>query len=181
MLLNTSSLLLVCLAGVLGWYLSQHSPSSRHHHRQSSPSPPPPLTFSLWGQIFGYLCAALYLGSRIPQLLLNAKRKSTEGVSMLFFMFACVGNLTYVLSILAYAPSCATRSGGRGRVKGARCEDGEAERLYARYILVNASWLLGSLGTLALDGAIFVQFFLYREGGKVEDLAVVDEEEDERE
>ena len=91
---------------------------------------------------------------------------------MLFFMFACVGNLTYVLSILAYAPVC---GGGAKRLE---CEHGEVRRLYLRYILVNASWLLGSFGTLALDGAIFVQFFLYREEGKGRDLAAVVEEDD---
>ena len=39
--------------------------------------------------------------------------------------------------------------------------------MYARYIGVNASWIVGSAGTLALDMTIFVQFFLYKkqEGG----------------
>ncbi len=76
---------------------------------------------------------------------------------MLFFLFACIGNLTYVLSIFAYEPKCV---GG--------CTKGEAGRLYGRYILVNASWLAGSLGTLFLDFAIFIQFFLYR--SKTEDI-----------
>lgn len=39
---------------------------------------------------------------------------------------------------------------------------------YWRYIAVNFSWLLGSLGTLLLDGIIFGQFFWYEnvEGGE---------------
>lgn len=74
---------------------------------------------------------------------------------MLFFLFACVGNLTYVLSIFAYEPRCHGRHG--------RCENGEGKRIYARYIFVNASWIAGSLGTLILDMIIFAQFFIYRE------------------
>ena len=33
--------------------------------------------------------------------------------------------------------------------------------VFGRYILVNLSWLIGSAGTLGLDFAVFVQFFLY--------------------
>jgi hypothetical protein len=72
---------------------------------------------------------------------------------MLFFLFACIGNLTYVLSILAYKPIC--------RVPG-HCKTGEAKGIYGKYIAVNLSWLLGSFGTLMLDGFVFVQYFMYR-------------------
>jgi hypothetical protein len=154
-LFNLFAILVVCATGIFGWWISNQSQGGRHDdpenqsHRSNEE-----LSFSLWGQIFGYLCAVLYLGSRIPQILLNFRRKSTDGVSMLFFLFACVGNLTYVLSIFAYEAHC---NGPHNE-----CEDGEAGRIYGRYILVNASWLAGSLGTLLLDLGIFVQFFLYR-------------------
>ena len=154
---NLFAILMVCAAGVLGWWISNGSQNGqhKHKHRAQHPSGDDVLEFSLWGQIFGYFCAVLYLGSRIPQILLNFRRKSTEGVSMLFFLFACIGNLAYVLSIFAYEAHCQGKKG--------RCADGEAGRLYGRYILVNASWLAGSLGTLFLDMGIFVQFFVYRE------------------
>jgi hypothetical protein len=149
-LFNLGIIVLVCTSGVFGWWLSAI---------RAPPPPPPsnqepePLHFNTWGQIFGYICALLYLGSRLPQLLLNYRRKSTEGISMLFFLFACIGNLTYVLSILAYKPVC--REPGH-------CGVGEAKRVYGRYIAVNFSWLLGSYGTLVLDACVFVQYFLYR-------------------
>lgn len=54
----------------------------------------------------------------------------------MFFLFACLGNLTYVISILSIDTNW-------------------------NYLWVNCSWLAGSLGTLALDFTIFVQFFLY--------------------
>ncbi|EGO58002.1 hypothetical protein NEUTE1DRAFT_82110 [Neurospora tetrasperma FGSC 2508] len=161
-LFNLMAILMVCAAGVMGWFLSRE-----YYPQQPSYEPPPssdpqdgglPKTgveFSFWGQIYGYLSAILYLGSRLPQLLLNFRRKSTEGVSMLFFLFACLGNLTYVLSILAYDGSseCAAGPGD--------CEDGEPGKIYWHYVLINMSWLAGSAGTLLLDAAIFIQFFLY--------------------
>jgi hypothetical protein len=151
---NLFAVLMVCAAGVLGWWISNRSQGVPRHddHPQEEDDV---LRFSLWGQIFGYLCAVLYLGSRVPQILLNYRRKSTDGVSMLFFLFACIGNLTYVLSIFAYKGKCRDREGG--------CGSGEAAAIYGRYILVNASWLAGSLGTLFLDLVIFGQFFLYRD------------------
>lgn len=154
---NASALIIVCLAGGVGWYLSIHHTHSHSH--PSSATRTGPLHIDIWGQIFGYLCAVLYLGSRVPQLLLNHRRKSTEGVSALFFLFACVGNLTYDFSIFAYEPSCARVVSDRD---GGFCERGEWGRTYARYVLVNASWILGSVGTLGLDLMIFAQFFRYR-------------------
>jgi hypothetical protein len=80
---------------------------------------------------------------------------------MLFFLFACVGNLTYVLSIFAYEPHCSGKHG--------KCVDGEAASIYGQYILVNASWLAGSMGTLFLDMGIFIQFFMYRDRDEGDD------------
>ncbi|KAE8401124.1 PQ loop repeat-domain-containing protein [Aspergillus pseudonomiae] len=154
-LFNLSAVILVCAAGVLGWYVSPGS--SKGEDRQDDSGS---LSFDTLGQVFGYLCAALYLGSRLPQILLNYRRKSTDGVSLLFFLFACIGNLTYVLSILAYSPVCKGEY-AQGRVS--QCRPGEAAALYGRYILVNLSWLIGSLGTLFLDMVIFAQFFLYQD------------------
>ncbi|ORX97173.1 PQ loop repeat protein [Clohesyomyces aquaticus] len=150
-LFNLGAIVLVCASGIFGWWLSA---------RNAAPSPPPDeqgsgsLHFNVWGQVFGYICAALYLGSRVPQLLLNYRRKSTEGISMLFFLFACIGNLTYVMSIFAYKAVCQNPR---------HCEPGESGAIYGRYIAVNFSWLLGSFGTLLLDAFVFIQYFMYRE------------------
>ncbi|KAI3343639.1 PQ loop repeat-domain-containing protein [Ustulina deusta] len=162
---NSVAVLMVCAAGVLGWFLS------RGYTSRPSTTPADELpALDLYGQIFGWLCAVLYLGSRLPQLLLNFRRKSTEGVSVLFFLFACLGNLTYVLSILAYDPVC----------RDAKCQPGEQSRIYGRYMLINASWLAGSLGTLLLDLCIFAQFFIYDQDDASDgdsDDAVDDDEE----
>lgn len=129
--------LLVFMAGLAGWYISYIKTSKKH-------KTPVDLVFDPLAQFFGWLCAAFYLGSRIPQILLNFERKSCDGISFMFFLFACLGNLTYVISILAIDTSW-------------------------NYIWVNSSWLAGSLGTLALDFTIFVQFFLYNESREMYD------------
>lgn len=158
---NSFAILMVVVAGVFGWWVSNRSQrgSQRHDKRPVHHSDEDALQLSFWGQIFGYGCALLYLGSRLPQILLNYRRKSTEGLSGLFFLFACLGNVTYFLSIFAYDPLCHGQIGIDGRPI---CEDGEAAMIYGRYMLVNASWLLGSIGCLFLDFTILLQFFLYR-------------------
>ncbi|CAN1129259.1 Probable vacuolar amino acid transporter YPQ1 [Linum perenne] len=48
------------------------------------------------GQWLGWLMAAIYMGGRIPQIWLNIKRGSVEGLNPLMFIFALIANLTYV-------------------------------------------------------------------------------------
>lgn len=132
LLFNGSLLLAVCTAGVLGWLMSDSKTDSHGEELQ--------LEFNFLGQFFGYLCAFFYLGSRVPQLLLNYRRKSCEGISFLFFMFACLGNSMFVISILVLSSS-------------------------PKYLFVNAPWLLGSFGTLVQDFIIFTQFWIYNEEG----------------
>ncbi|QLQ80265.1 hypothetical protein HG537_0D02660 [Torulaspora globosa] len=120
----------VIMAGFLSWYIS--------YCQNPGLSKPdgPSLEVNWLGQIFGYLSALLYLGSRVPQILLNFERKSCEGISFLFFLFACLGNSSFILSVLAIS-------------------------LDRKYLILNASWLIGSIGTLAMDFVIFAQFFAY--------------------
>ncbi|KOS18983.1 putative vacuolar amino acid transporter [Escovopsis weberi] len=166
---NLLVIVMVCAAGAAGWFLGQsatgdNAPPSAGDGDGNGDA----LEFNTLGQVFGYLCAVLYIASRLPQLILNWRRKTTEGLSMLFFLFACLGNATYVLSIMAYEPRC---DGGRP------CQGGEAARLYGRYMLVNLSWLLGSAVTLLLDFGVFAQYFMYR---TEEDDCALDEEEYQR-
>lgn len=170
---NSTAIILVVLAGIAGYYLSPSSPDPPNAHDKSAADhQAQTLQFNLLGQIFGYICAVLYLGSRVPQLLLNYRRKSTEGLNALFFLFACIGNLTYVLSIFAFEPICAKHK--HGHWHESHCHRGEASAVYGRYILVNLSWLLGSLGTLFLDAGVFVQFWMYRGNVKDESLTAED-------
>jgi solute carrier family 66 (lysosomal lysine-arginine transporter), member 1 len=145
---NSTIIVMVCAAGILGWFLGERA---THGDKEGRNDEEDHLTFNVTGQVFGYLCTVAYIASRLPQLILNYRRKTTDGLSMLFFLFACLGNITYVLSIFAYEPYC--RKSG--------CKPGEAAHTYGRYILVNLSWLAGSLVTLLLDMGVFAQYFMY--------------------
>lgn len=108
----------------------------------------------LIGRISAWCCTTLYLTSRLPQIWKNVswrlptiiantpqfQRKSVEGLSILLFVFAFLGNVTYVLSIvLVPAP------------------EGE----YSHYLLRALPYLLGSGGTLMFDLTIMVQSVVY--------------------
>ncbi|RDA91909.1 hypothetical protein CP533_1303 [Ophiocordyceps camponoti-saundersi (nom. inval.)] len=138
---NVTVIAMVCCAGAAGWCLAG---------RKGSPADDDSLELNVAGQVFGYLCAVAYMASRVPQLLLNWRRKTTDGLSMLFFLFACLGNATYVLSILSYEP--------RGCVNGL-CDPGA---VYGRHVLVNLSWLMGSAVTLLMDLIVLAQHLIYK-------------------
>lgn len=137
-ILNLLALLAVCMVGTIAWYIGAIVTASRQNggNRAHTPS----LEFDFWGQASGWLCAVLYLGSRLPQIVHNFKRSSTSGLSPLFFLFACLGNITYVGSIVI-------RNFGTSH--------------YHRYLAINASWLAGSAGTLLLDFIILAQTIYY--------------------
>ncbi len=75
----------------------------------------------------------------IPQILKNYRDKSCEGLALLFFLLSLMGNATYGASIL--------------------CHSVERD-----YLNTNLPWLIGSLGTMAEDAIIFVQFRIYGSG-----------------
>lgn len=147
-LINSSAVIAVVASGSIGFYLSRlYSPSIPHELPDDKE-----IEISTLGQIFGWGCAVLYLGSRIPQVVKNFRRKSTEGLSLLFFLFACLGNITYVLSIISAS-------------------------LDARYLLVNLSWLAGSAGTLCLDALVppstVLTSYLYNSFGTGRQIVVI--------
>lgn len=101
--------------------------------------------YSGLGSILGWGMAAIYLGGRLPQIYLNIKRGHTEGLNPLMFVFAVVGNTTYVASILVNSLAW---------VK----------------IKPNLPWLVDAGGCVILDAFILIQFvyFHYRPRSEVE-------------
>ncbi|SDA01464.1 BZ3500_MvSof-1268-A1-R1_Chr10-1g02692 [Microbotryum saponariae] len=86
-------------------------------------------------QVVGWASAFLYLGSRLPQISKNMETKC-QGLSLLMFAFSVAGNGTYVASILLTSVN-------------------------PQHILINASWLVGSGGTIFLDFIVLGQFWYY--------------------
>jgi len=57
--------------------------------------------------------------------------------------FAVTGNITFLLSIFVFEP--------------------DGKNTYLEYLAVNASWIIGSMGSLLLDCSVFLQFIIYGE------------------
>ena len=92
-----------------------------------------------FGRAVGYVSALFYLGSRVSQILKNRKRKSCEGLSLSMFATAAVANVLYGLAIIVRAHGSLS------------------------LLLESTPWLLGSLGTVALDSTILAQSRWYRD------------------
>ena len=89
----------------------------------------------------GWASSGFYLGSRVAQIWKNWQRGSAEGLSLAMFGCAIAANVSYGAGIL-----CRTYSWAN--------------------LLASAPWILGSLGTVALDVVIFLQVRAWRLGGR---------------
>jgi PQ loop repeat len=84
------------------------------------------------GLYIGYLSAGAYLKSRISQLYKNWKRGDAEGLSIAMFVCAVSGNLFGAFGIIV--------------------------RLGSMFDIVwQLPWLIGSLGTVAMDALLALQ------------------------
>ncbi|PIA53077.1 hypothetical protein AQUCO_00900004v1 [Aquilegia coerulea] len=89
------------------------------------------------GTFLGWAMAIIYMGGRLPQIYLNIRRGNVEGLSPLMFIFALVGNMTYVASILVSS-------------------------LQWSKISANLPWLVDAGGCVLLDTCILIQFVYFR-------------------
>eukprot|EP00818_Percolomonas_sp_WS_P002436 CAMPEP_0117439920 /NCGR_PEP_ID=MMETSP0759-20121206/2810_1 /TAXON_ID=63605 /ORGANISM="Percolomonas cosmopolitus, Strain WS" /LENGTH=265 /DNA_ID=CAMNT_0005231643 /DNA_START=526 /DNA_END=1323 /DNA_ORIENTATION=- len=98
---------------------------------------------SEWQHILGIIAAwisgILYFTARIPQVYLNFKRKSVEGLSFPMFFCAVMGNLCYGIGVLL--PGIPD---------------------WKRFIIEVFPYILGSLFTVFMSFVIVLQFFIYR-------------------
>ncbi|RPA79041.1 PQ-loop-domain-containing protein [Ascobolus immersus RN42] len=121
----------IVMVGTVGWFLAWKS-GAWEPSEIVEPGQGP------WGAlVVGYISAVIYLFSRIPQIIQNYQTKSTEGLSLLFFMISTLANLTYGGGILFHSSD-------------------------RQYVMDNLPWLLGSIGVCSEDLVLFVQFYLYR-------------------
>lgn len=90
-----------------------------------------------FGQWLGWMMAAIYMGGRLPQIWLNIKRGSVEGLNPLMFIFALIANVTYVGSILV--------------------RNTEWDKIKA-----NMPWLLDAVACVLLDLFIILQYVYYK-------------------
>ncbi|PWN93158.1 hypothetical protein FA10DRAFT_257509 [Acaromyces ingoldii] len=132
--------------------------NTKHRHRSSDrPGPPPapgggpsdlppsPSWERILGRISAWICTVLYMTSRLPQIWENHVRKSVQGLSILLFIAAALGNFFYSVSVLVNPMA----------LEGSP----EAKREYLRESL---PFLLGSGGTLVFDAVIVGQWVAWR-------------------
>lgn len=118
-----------------------------------------PLSWSqVVGRVSSWLSTAMYLCSRLPQIIKNYQRKSTTGLSPLLFLCAFLGNLFYSASMVANpnAWSDYPAFGGHGWV-------GLSGNKRWQWISSAAPFFLGAAGVLMLDATVGVQFMLYKD------------------
>ncbi|KAI0755179.1 PQ-loop-domain-containing protein [Daedaleopsis nitida] len=127
------ALLFVFAVGVAAWAVD------RHVH-ENAPRSKPEEAIEWRSQILGWISAALFLGSRIPQIVKNLSTRC-EGLSPFLFVYSISGNTTYTLSILASS-------------------------LEIKHLAVNAPWIAGAALTVFLDLFVLYQFFHFRQEDK---------------
>lgn len=118
-------------------------PFSKHHPSPVVPIEPPHTSFI--GQLASWVGAMSYFCARIPQLIKNYKRKSTDGLSPLLFISTLIANVTYTLSIFT---SCSYLT--------------DEDKL--GFVLNALPFIVGSAGTVVFDLIYFYQHYvLYAE------------------
>lgn len=151
-------LLIACLIAIC-----QASPIS---HRKA-----PSATITLGGQptalenagtALSWLSTLLYLGSRLPQLFKNYRRKSTAGLSPHLFMAAFCGNLFYS-SALVTNPLAWDDFGPHGGGGWA----GPAGSDRVQWTMAALPFFLGAFGVLGLDASVGIQFLMYGDNAQV--------------
>ena len=60
------------------------------------------------GLILGWITTSMYIIGRFPQIYLNIKRKSTQGLSLLMYIFTITANTIYAAILLLYPESLDT-------------------------------------------------------------------------
>jgi uncharacterized protein with PQ loop repeat len=108
------------------------------------------------GRILSWASTLLYLGSRLPQLYKNHKRRSTSGLSPALFIAAFFGNLFYSTSLLSNP--CAWHDFGSYGGGGWVGPDGSNR---VEWVGRAAPFFLGAAGVLFMDAMMGVQFLYF--------------------
>lgn len=146
-------LLIACLVAIV-----QASPLAKQSHpavfQRSHSTEPTALANA--GTILSWLSTVLYLGSRLPQLFKNWRRKSTAGLSPHLFIAAFCGNLLYSSALLTNP--CVWRDFGPYGGGGWAGPDGSDR---TKWVAAALPFFLGAAGVLGLDASVGIQFLLY--------------------
>jgi len=90
------------------------------------------------GSVLAWISSLCYLFARLPQCLLNYRRKSVEGMSLFIFIASICANTTYGFSVIFRIPE-----------------------VDAKFYTSTLPYIIGSLGTLIFDFIIIYQSNIY--------------------
>lgn len=123
------------------------------------------------GRILSWISTLLYLGSRLPQIYKNHRRRSTSGLSPALFIAAFFGNLFYSSSLISNP--LAWNDAPPYGLHGWADEEG-SDRI--TWITLAAPFFLGAAGVLIMDAIIGFQFLLFGEQEAISKVVVVRDE-----
>lgn len=89
------------------------------------------------GTTVGWISSVLYIIGRFPQLYLNYRRKTTEGLSILMYVFTILGNTCYLLATLTFS-------------------------IESEYVLTNMPWIVMIVVTVTMDFVVIFQSYYYK-------------------
>ena len=89
------------------------------------------------GTTVGWISSVLYIIGRFPQLYLNYTRKTTEGLSILMYVFTILGNICYLLATLTFS-------------------------IETEYVLTNMPWIVMIVVTVTMDVVVIFQSYYYK-------------------
>ncbi|KAI4252012.1 MAG: hypothetical protein LQ352_004511 [Teloschistes flavicans] len=166
---SPNTFLVMCLIFAV---VSRASPLDILSPNQFSTAEQGPNSLELAGQVLSWISTLCYLGSRLPQIYKNHKRRSTSGLSPSLFIAAFFGNLFYSTSLLT-SPLAWTDAPPFG-LHGWAGADGN-DRI--EWITRAAPFFLGAAGVLFMDAIIGIQFLRFGEGeAAAKTVVVVDDE-----
>lgn len=94
--------------------------------------------------LMGWISTFIFISSRIPQIYLNYRRQSVEGLSLNSFVLINIANYLFIASILINLYDISN------------IDDKLA------FFINNIQWIMGSFCTSFFDGIIFYQFITYK-------------------
>ena len=96
------------------------------------------------GNFLAWFSTFIFLTSRLPQILLNNRRKHVIGLSVITFFNITIANQLFLISVLI------------------NLLDFDSNETKLKFVMENLPWIVGSSGTILFDTILFFQFWKYK-------------------
>lgn len=96
------------------------------------------------GDFLAWFSTFIFLTSRLPQILLNNRRKHVIGLSVITFFNIAIANQLFLISVLI------------------NLLDFDSNETKLKFVMENLPWIVGSSGTILFDTILFFQFWKYK-------------------